>query len=170
MTERGERVHKVDDSLLFVRRSIHVRALPQRVWREFLSHDRMALWWGKVAGETKAGTSQGQRLLTYQPRVGGRVEMEVTSDGAPVRYGGPIVVFDANRELTIENDWMPNRGWKRPTYLTVRLLPVLEGTLVELLHHGFEHVGGDIAAEHAGYEQGWGMLQLNALKEIAERD
>jgi len=87
----------------------------------------------------------------------------------PVRYGGPIVVFDANSQFTIENDWMPNRGWKQPTYLTVRLSPVLEGTLVELFHHGFEHVGGDVGAEHAGYEQGWGMLQLNALKEIAEK-
>ena len=95
--------------------------------------------------------------------------MEVNWDGEPVRYGGPIVVFAANSQFTIENDWMPNRGWKQPTYLTVRLSPVLEGTVVELFHHGFEHVGGDVGAEHARYEQSWGMLQLNALKEIAEK-
>jgi len=163
-------VNRPEDSALFVRRSIHVNALPEHVWREFQSYERMNLWWGKVIGETKAGTPQGQRLLTYQPCVGGQVEMEVNWDDAPVRYGGPIVTFDANRELTIENDWMPSRGWKHPTYLTVRLTPVLEGTLVELFHHGFEHVGGDVGAEHAGYEQGWGMLQLNRLKELAEAD
>lgn len=44
----------------------------------------------------------------------------------------------------------------------------LGGTLVELFHYGFERTGGDVGAEHAGYETGWGMTQLSALKEIVE--
>ena len=52
--------------------------------------------------------------------------------------------------------------------MTVRLTPVLDGTLVEIFHYGFERTGGDVAAEHAGYEQGWGMTQLSALKRISE--
>ena len=59
-------------------------------------------------------------------------------------------------------------GWAAPTYVTVRLTAAGDKTLVELFHHGFEHTGGDVAAEHAGYEQGWGMLQLQRLKEISE--
>ncbi len=55
---------------------------------------------------------------------------------------------------------MPNQGWEQPTTITIRLRPALDGTLVELFHHGFEHTGGDISSEHAGYEQGWGMTQL----------
>ena len=61
-------------------------------------------------------------------------------------------------------------GWAKPTYMTIRLTPALNGTLVELFHHGFEHTGGDVASEHAGYEQGWGMLQLSSLKEVVEGD
>ncbi len=157
-----------ENSVLSVRRSIFIKSSPERVWREFLSFDRMNLWWGKVLGLTKAGTSQGQHLVTYEPRVGGRLEMAVDWDGKRVRYGGPIVTFATNSELTMENDWIPNLGWKMPTFITLRLSPVLGGTLVELFHYGFEHVGGDYSADHAGYEQGWGMTQLNALKEIAE--
>jgi hypothetical protein len=45
----------------------------------------------------------------------------------------------------------------------------LGGTLVDLFHHGFERTGGNVSSEHAGYEQGWGMTQLLALKrQVAE--
>ena len=46
----------------------------------------------------------------------------------------------------------------------------LRGTLVELFHHGFELTGGNFREEHAGYEAGWGMTQLNALRKIVEDD
>jgi uncharacterized protein YndB with AHSA1/START domain len=94
--------------------------------------------------------------------------MEVSIDGEPARYGGPIVVFDPPRELTFENDWIPNRGWLQPTFITLRLSPQLGGTLVELMHHGFERTGANAADEHAGYEGGWGMTQLNALRSGVE--
>ena len=120
-------------SVLYVRRSIHVPASPSRVWREFASFDRMQLWWGKVIGEPEAGTSKGMWLRVCEPRVGGRVEMEVPFDGEIARFGGTVLVFEAERELCFSN----------------------------------EHVGGDFGAEHAGYETGWGMTQLSALREIA---
>jgi hypothetical protein len=50
----------------------------------------------------------------------------------------------------------------------MRLSAILGGTQVELFHHGFERTGCDFASEHLGYEQGWGMTQLIALKEIVE--
>jgi uncharacterized protein YndB with AHSA1/START domain len=103
--------------------------------------------------------------VTYEPRVGGRIEMEVNLDGAPARYGGPIVVFEPTRELTFDNDWIPNAGWRHPTRLTIRLTPALDGTVVEILHYRFEGAVDDAAREHAGYESGWGMTQLNALRE-----
>jgi len=33
-----------------------------------------------------------------------------------------------------------------------------------MFHHGFEFTGGNVGEEHAGYETGWGMTQLNALR------
>jgi len=70
--------------------------------------------------------------------------------------------------LTFENDWIPNRGWASPTFVTLRLTAGLDGTLVELFHYGFEQTGDDVSAEHAGYETGWGMTQLSALKTLVE--
>jgi len=157
-----------DASPLKVRRSVHVRATPERVWEAFTSKPRMDAWWGFAARTPEAGSSGGQWLDTYEPRVGGRIEMAVMWDGERVRYGGVIRSFDPARELTFENDWIPNRGWEAPTFVTLRLTPALGGTLVELFHHGFERTGGDVSAEHAGYETGWGMTQLAALKAVVE--
>lgn len=147
----------VEIGKLAVRRSIFINAPPERVWREFEDFDRMKAWWGT-----------GHSLITYEPRVGGRIEMEVDRDGKPTRFGGAIVVFDEARELTFEDDWMPNQGWEAPTYITLRLTPELGGTLVELFHHSFERTGDGAADDHAGYEGGWSMRQLEALREIVE--
>jgi len=157
-----------DDSILKVRRSIYIEAPPARVWRWFTAKARMEEWWGRLDGTPEAGTSHGQWLIVYEPCVAGRIEMAVMWDGSRVSYGGAIQVFAEPKELTFENDWIPNRGWAAPTFITLRLTPVLEGTLVELFHHGFERTGGDVGAEHAGYETGWGMTQLAALKERVE--
>lgn len=157
-----------EDSVLKVRRSIHIKAPPGRVWEAFTSKSQMDVWWGATDGTPEAGTSRGQWLLAYEPRVGGRIEMAVTWDGARVSFGGAIKVFAPGEELTFENDWLPNRGWAAPTLVTLRLTEALSGTLVELFHHGFERTGGDVGSAHAGYEEGWGMTQLNALKARAE--
>ena len=158
-----------DASILKVRRSIHIAAPPARVWEAFTSKARMDAWWGVIRDKPVAGQPNGQHLRVYEPKPGGRIEMEVDMGGEPGRYGGVIKTFDAGREFTFENDWIPNQGWKAPTYMTIRLTPALGGTLVELFHHGFEQTGGDVATEHEGYEQGWGMLQLSTLKMVVER-
>ncbi len=151
-------------SIFAVRRSIHIKASPTRVWQEFESFERMNRWWGATTGDPVAGSGNGQRLLTYEPYVGGRIEMEVIVGGTPWRYGGAIVVFDSAKELTFESDWIPNRGWLMPTLITIRLAPAAGGTLVELFHHGFERTGEDPGDTHAAYEAGWSMTQLPALR------
>jgi uncharacterized protein YndB with AHSA1/START domain len=158
---------KPEESLLKVRRSIHVKAPPAAVWEKFTTQKRMDAWWGHKEGDPEAGTSKGQWLDVYEPRVGGRIRMSVQWDGARVAYGGAIKVF-SGAELTFENDWIPNQGWKAPTHVTLRLTPALGGTIVELFHHGFERTGDDAGVDHAGYEAGWGMTQLAALKTICE--
>ena len=50
---------------LAVRRSILIKAPPERIWREFESFERMKAWFGT-----------GHTLLKYEPRVGGWVELE----------------------------------------------------------------------------------------------
>lgn len=145
-------------SPLHIRRSIHIAAQPERVWREFETFERMAAWFGT-----------GHRLVRYEPRLGGMVELEIDGDyRGSSRWGGPIRVWDPPRELTFEDRWIPDHGWNGPMLLTFRLTPYLEGTMVELLVHNIEAIGPDAAEEHAGYEGGWTVRHLAKLREIVE--
>src|SRR3990172_7177199 len=115
------------DSILTVRRCIHISAPPERIWQEFESLERMRAWFGT-----------GHTLLQYEPRVGGWVELEVEAYGELLRFGGRVTAFDPPRELTFEDDWLPPRnGIPELVLLTLRLTPVRTGTVVELIHHLF---------------------------------
>ncbi len=143
---------------LNVRRSILIHAPPERVWQEFESLERMQAWFGT-----------GHSLTKYEPRVGGWVETDAGhhTDNERLLFAGRVTVFDAPRELTFEQDWL-GHGWTAPPLITIRLTPELGGTLVELFHHGFERVGGDAGENHRGFEGGWTIRQLEALREIVE--
>lgn len=141
-----------------VRRSVWIRASPGRVWREFESLERICA----------DGFGQGHALVAYEPRVGGRVETAAGGSGSvPLRFGGPVTDFEPARELTFENDWL-GRGWRAPSSITIRLTPALDGTVCELFHHGFERTGESPGDLLAGFDQGWGMTQLQALRELVE--
>jgi len=94
---------------------------------------------------------------------GGWVETDPSAvHGEPLTFAGRVTVFDPPRELTFEQDWI-GHGWAAPSLITFRLTPALGGTLVELLHHGFDRLGPGSAEDHRGFENGWGMMQLEAL-------
>ena len=145
-------------SPLHIRRSILIAATPERVWTEFESFERFAAWFGT-----------GHRLIRYEPRVGGQVELEIDGEyRGRSRWGGPIRVFEPGLELTFEDAWIPDLGWHEPMLLTFRLTPHLDGTLVELLVHNIEAIGPEAADAHAGGEGGWTIRQLAALRAIVE--
>ena len=141
------------DTILTVRRCIQIDASPDRIWQEFESKERMSAWWGT-----------GHRLVAYEPREGGRIEMEVEVDGVLTRFGGRIVVVDPGRELTWEDNWIGPRAWTTTIFSTLRLTPVAGGTIVEFIKHGFERLGAEAAEVHRGLEGGWSIKQLNALR------
>jgi uncharacterized protein YndB with AHSA1/START domain len=148
----------IEISLLNVRRSILIEASPARVWQEFQSRERLAAWFGR-----------GHQLHTFEPRIGGHVELSVEIGGKRQRYGGPVVAFEPARELTFENNWHdPSMAWPVPTFITVRLTSLYDATLVEIFHHGFERLGADAADNLQGYEEGWDIKHLTALRSIVE--
>jgi uncharacterized protein YndB with AHSA1/START domain len=145
-----------------VRRSIWIKASPERVWQEFTSFERMKAWYGLR-----------HELVKYEPGVGGWVESDAggTPEGEgsseSLRFAGKIIVFDEGRELTFESDWL-GRGWAGPALITFRLTPHDGGTLVELFHHGFEATGPDAAELQRGFEGGWTTAQLEGLRQLVE--
>jgi uncharacterized protein YndB with AHSA1/START domain len=144
--------------LLNVRRSILIQASPQRVWQEFESFDRVAAWFGR-----------GHELHRFDLKLDGQVEMSVEIEGARRHYGGQIVILEREREVSFESNWHPPHSWPVPTFFTLRLSAVYDGTMVEIFHHGFERLGVDAADSLEGYEQGWDLKHLTALRGIVEQ-
>ena len=144
----------VEIGLLAVRRSIFIGSDPERIWKEFESFEAMRSWFGT-----------GHKLLEYEPRVGGNVRLDCGTEDAPRHFGGTITVFEAGREVSWDNDWIPSEA-PVPNMITIRLTKVSSGTVVELFHHAFERVGPEGPEQHRGYEGGWTMRQLEALREL----
>jgi uncharacterized protein YndB with AHSA1/START domain len=145
-------------SALNVRRSILINATPRRVWQEFGSFASISAWFGR-----------GHQLHTFEPKLGGRVDMSVELDGERRHFGGTVVVFDETRELTFESNWEGSLAWPVPTFMTIRLTPLYEATQVEIFHHGFERFGADAADNLQAYEEGWDVKHLKALRAVVEK-
>jgi uncharacterized protein YndB with AHSA1/START domain len=142
-----------------VRRSIWIAARPERIWQEFESFERMKRWFGT-----------GHELTAYEPRLDGYVETDSgfsEEHGGRLRFGGKIVMWDPPQEVTWENDWF-DHGWASPSLFTLRLTPAEGGTVVELFHHGFERTGESLSTTLNGFEGGWTIRHLEALRQIVE--
>ncbi|NJN50875.1 MAG: SRPBCC domain-containing protein [Gammaproteobacteria bacterium] len=140
---------------LHVRRSIFIEATPKRVWQEFTSFERIKAWFGL-----------GHTLHALDPTEGAVADLSVEIDGQRRHFGGAVLSVDPARELTIASNWQGAEAWPTPTYWTIRLTALYGGTLVELFHHGFERLGGDAGDNLEGYEQGWDVKHLVALRRI----
>lgn len=142
---------------LHVRRSIFINAPPRRVWQEFESTERVKGW-----------LNLGHVLHQFEPRVGGQVSMSVELDGEQRFFGGQVLIYDVEREVTFESQWQEPHSWPVPTFWTIRLTPLYDGTHIELFHHGFERLGQDAPDNLQGYEEGWDIKHLKALRSIVE--
>ena len=149
----------VEVGTLYVRRSVFIDASPERVWQELADAERIATWLGI-----------GHELHRFEPKLGGIVDMSVDGgDGKRAHYGGEVIVFDPAREVTFECNWSDeDRRWPVPTLWTIRLTALYAGTRVELFHHGFERLGAAAGDELEGYEQGWDLKHLTALRRQSE--
>jgi uncharacterized protein YndB with AHSA1/START domain len=142
---------------LYVRRGILINAAPERVWQEFESFDRISRW-----------LNLGHTLHLFEPRLGGEVRMSVEIDGKERHYGGAILVYEPQAEVSFTSQWDPPNDWPVPTLWTIRLTAVYDATLVEIFHHGFERLGIAAADSLQGYEDGWDIKHLTALRSIVE--
>ena len=146
---------------LVVRRSIQIDAAPESIWSEFETFERFHAWWSTDE------PSRTETVRTYEPRVGGRVELPCAWPGGSCVFAGNVTVFDPQRELTFELS-IEGTPWDAPTYVTVRLTPNAYGTLVEILHYGFEAIGASAVQQFSDFEGGWDLRELRSLKAIVE--
>jgi len=142
---------------LHVRRSIWIQAPVARVWQQFESFERIASW-----------LDQGHQLHTFEPRLEGKVDFSVEIDGNRRHFGGRVLAFEPEREISFGSQWDAPHDWPVPTFWTFRLTAAYDGTGVELFHHGFERLGSQAADNLQGYEEGWGIRHLKTLRSIVE--
>ena len=140
-----------------VRRSIFIKAPPERVWEEFSSFERISRWFGL-----------GHTLHMLEPVVGGVADLSVEIGGERRHFGGRVNVVEPERELSFEANWSAPHNWPVPTHFTIRLTGMYEGTLVEIFDHGFERLGPEGPDALEGYESGWDIKHLRALRGIVE--
>ncbi len=148
----------INISPLNVRRSILIQAPSRRIWKEFESLPTFAAWFGK-----------GHQLHQFEPKLGGQVDLSIEANDSRRHFGGPIVIWEPEQEVTFECNWEEPHSWPVPTFFTIRLTPLYDATTVEIFHHGFERFGINAADTLEAYEEGWDVKHLKALREIVER-
>jgi uncharacterized protein YndB with AHSA1/START domain len=144
-------------SHLHVRRSAFIAASPERIWREFESFEGICSW-----------LNLGHAIHTFETKPAGRVRMSVVIEGERHGFGGSVIVWEPGRELSFTSQWDGTFAWPQPTLWTIRLTALYDGTLVEILHHGFERAGVDAGEQLESYESGWDNKHLMALRRIVE--
>ena len=71
----------------------------------------------------------------FEPKLGGQVELSVEIGGKRHYFGGAVLVFEREREVTFESNWQGSDAWPVPTFFTLRPTPLYDGTIVEFFHH-----------------------------------
>ena len=148
---------------LFVRRSAFINASPARVWEEFLTLEKLQAWFGT-----------GHELHQLQPVVGSPVDISIPNDyGAKVgddgriHFIGTVLVAETERELSFQTRWHLN-DLPGPSFWTLRLTALYEGTQVEIIQSGIELMGAEMSESLEGLEEGWDNHHLKLLRSIIE--
>jgi uncharacterized protein YndB with AHSA1/START domain len=136
-----------------IRRSVTVELDPERAFRLFT--EEMGSWWpvemhSRAVDEYREENLKVERI-EFQTRVGGQV-LEHMSDGRALPWGKVLAWEPPDRFVL---GWHPSSSDRPPTEVEVRFTAAAEGTLVELEHRGWEHLGPAVDEVYGSYGAGW---------------
>lgn len=119
---------------------------PERAFELFTA--RIAEWWPlrthSVAGELAA-------LCAFEPHVGGRL-YERAADGTESTWG---TVLEWRPPTHLAVTWHPGRTPATEQQLRVSFVARGSGTVVRLVHTGWERLGAIGSTERDDYDTGW---------------
>jgi uncharacterized protein YndB with AHSA1/START domain len=141
-----------------VRKQLKVSLSMQQSFALFT--DGMGKWWPLLThsvGEEEAETCY------MEGWVGGRI-VEVLKDGSHAEWGR-VLVWEPFH--TVGFDWYPGRTPDTAQQVTVTFSETPGGTLVELVHVGWETLGAAALARRNGYDTGWDLVLANYIIEAA---
>ena len=129
-----------------VTKTIVVKRSPEEAFRVYT--EGIATWWPL---ETHSPSRKAETVI-LEPRESGRL-YERTRDGEEMDWG-EVLVWDPPHRLV--HSW--HLGRSVATEVELRFTPQGDGTLVELVHRGWERHGDHAAAVRAQYDSGWDFV------------
>jgi hypothetical protein len=132
---------------MVVRSSVTVPLTTGEAFRLFT--EQMATWWPLSGYSVYEDAATG---IVVEPRAGGRV-YETTDDGRTADWG---IISDWEPGERFAMSWHPGNEPKLATKIDIRFTATADGgTLVDVVHAGWEIRGADAAKLMAGYDAGW---------------
>jgi len=142
---------------LAVELEIEIHVPVEKAWAFLASEEGMKSWLGPK---------------TYQPELGGEVLFDVSYETTKYHMIGEIVAFNPPHRLAFTwlQDEVGGERWPVATTVTLTLEPTQNGTLVKLVHSGFEKLPERYReSEFQSYVEGWAVRNvMTALKETLE--
>ena len=132
-----------------VRKQVKVSLSVEKAFRLFTTG--IGTWWPMATHSVGEGQAE---TCFFEEWAGGRI-VEVLKDGSQSEWGR-VIVWEPFHKVSFH--WYPGRTPDTAQEVTVTFSEIPNGTLVELIHTGWETLGDDALAKHTGYDTGWDFV------------
>lgn len=129
-----------------VRKQVRVSLPVEKAFQLFTTG--MGTWWPLL---THSVGEQQAETCFFEEHVGGRI-VEVLKDGTQSEWG-KVLLWKPFHKISFH--WYPGRAPDTAQEVAVTFNEIPGGTLVELVHIGWETLGSEAPARRDGYETGW---------------
>ena len=117
-------------------------------------------WWPMATHSV--GEEQAETCF-FEGWVGGRI-MEVLKDGSQSEWGR-VIAWEPSSRVSFQ--WYPGRTADTTQQVTVTFSEIPGGTMVELVHEGWETLSEQALALRHGYETGWDYVLAKYIIQAA---
>lgn len=135
-----------------VRKQLKVRLQMEAAFKLFT--EGFHQWWPLPTHSV--GEEQAETCI-FEGEAGGRI-YEVMKDGRQAEWG-KVLVWEPFQNLVFQ--WYPSRTPETAQEVTVNFSEFPGGTLLELVHTGWEILGDEAQVSRDGYDIGWDFVLAN---------
>jgi uncharacterized protein YndB with AHSA1/START domain len=129
-----------------VRKQLKVSLPVEKAFELFTSG--IGTWWPMATHSVGEGQAE---TCFFEGWVGGRI-VEVLKDGSQSEWG-KVLSWEPPHRVSFH--WYPGRRPDTAQEVTVTFTAIATGSLVELVHVGWESLGEQALARRDGYDTGW---------------
>jgi uncharacterized protein YndB with AHSA1/START domain len=120
----------------------------------------MGKWWPLMTHYV--GEDQAESCY-FEEWIGGRI-VEVLKDGSQSEWGR-VLVWEPFHKVSFQ--WYPGRSPDTTQEVTVTFTELPGGSLVELVHVGWDTLGDEALSKRNGYDAGWDYVLAKYIVEAA---